>query len=182
MFDIVLAAEKTAEAARSAQGTGSVLGTLGINLKLFIAQLINFTIILLVLWRFAWKPILRILNERKAYIETGIENAKKAEADLQMAELNYKKRMNEAEDEAGQILKAAEGRAGTLIEGAKTKAKHEIEAMTAKAKRELKAEKETLELEIKEKTVEIAFEVAAKILDEKMDIKKEKKFVEALLK
>lgn len=184
MIEIAHAAEQAIEivanaGAESAQN--GLLGSLGINLKLFIAQLINFAIVLFVLWKFAWKPLLAIMNERQNKIEEGIDNAKKAESDLQMAELNYNKRIKEAEFEYSKVLNDAESKAEKMIENAKEKARIEIEKLTTKARLALKEEKAELEKEIKEKTVEIAFSVAEKILGEKLDVKKEKKFIDSIL-
>ena len=94
MIDIVYAAT---EAARETEAATGPIGALGINLKLFIAQLINFAVILLVLWRFAYKPLLAIMKERQKKIEDSLDNAKKIETRLGQAEQEYAAKITEAE-------------------------------------------------------------------------------------
>ena len=85
-----------AEAAQAAESVGGI-GVLGINGKIFLAQLVNFGLILLVLWRFAFKPIVARLEARSERIEKGLAEAKKAED-----------RLKQIESERGEILAIAQ--------------------------------------------------------------------------
>ncbi|MBL8031980.1 MAG: hypothetical protein JNK33_06710, partial [Candidatus Doudnabacteria bacterium] len=66
---------EVAHASEAATGQASGLGSLGLNAKLFIAQLVNFSIIFFVLWRWVFKPITRHLQERTTRIEQSLQDA-----------------------------------------------------------------------------------------------------------
>jgi len=55
-----------------------LLQALGLDIRILSAQLINFAVLLFVLWRFGYKPILKFLDDRKDQIEKGVDDAKKA--------------------------------------------------------------------------------------------------------
>lgn len=88
-----------------------LLHQLGIDWKLLLSQAANFLILLIVLRAFAYKPILRIIEERRTRIEEGFTKAK--EADGRLAQMNElaKEKMKETEHEALRMLQDAERRA-----------------------------------------------------------------------
>ncbi|MDQ6884440.1 MAG: ATP synthase F0 subunit B, partial [Candidatus Dormibacteraeota bacterium] len=69
----------------------------------FVAQLIIFLVTLVVLYRFAWGPILKVLDERKRRIQEGIEAADRAQREREAAEAEYQSKLDEARRE-GQAL------------------------------------------------------------------------------
>lgn len=99
---------------------------LGIDLKLLIAQVVNFLIVMFVLWKFAYNPILNMLNERKTKIEKGLTDSEEAEKRLKKAESEAEKVMEKAYADANEILKnakaAATVEASELIKKASTQA------------------------------------------------------------
>ncbi|MBI2476800.1 ATP synthase F0 subunit B, partial [Candidatus Uhrbacteria bacterium] len=84
---------------------GNVLGSLGLSPTLFVAQLMNFLIVLLVLWKFAYRPLMKLMQERTARIEEGVQKAE--DADRRVTELT-----KERED----VLREARREAKDLIE------------------------------------------------------------------
>lgn len=168
LIDIAYAAKEAAESAPE-----GVLGSLGINLKLFIAQLINFAIILIVLWRFAFKPIVKVLNDRKKMIDESIENAKKAKTNMEMAEAAYTKKIDEAVARANTMVADGQVKSNEIVALAKQQAHDEVERVIAEARNRIKEEKEKMRKEIKEETVTVVMAAVEKILDEKLDEKKD---------
>lgn len=80
----------------------------GIDWKLMIAQLINFAIIFVIFKAFVYKPILRLLDERKKKIEDGLSFADKAKAELENIEVLKSDEVKKAQQEGLSIVKAAE--------------------------------------------------------------------------
>jgi F-type H+-transporting ATPase subunit b len=74
----------------------SLLGTFGLDWKLFLAQLINFAVIVFVLTKWVYKPLIKMMDERRKKIEDGIQNAERAEKKLDSAKETEEKMMNEA--------------------------------------------------------------------------------------
>jgi F-type H+-transporting ATPase subunit b len=120
-----------------------VLGSLGVNLPGFASQLFNFTVIVVVLWLFVYKPLLAMMDKREKEIRTGLENAADA-----------KTRLAEAEEEKNRLVREANAEAHVLLEEARTKVeavrvekmaqtKVEIEKIAVEAKERLRAERES---------------------------------------
>ena len=87
------------EAVQASESTGG-LGTLGINLKIFLAQLLNFAIVLVVMWKFAYKPIVKLLEERQEKIARSVKQADDVEKRVQELEVEQKQVIATAKSEA----------------------------------------------------------------------------------
>jgi len=83
------------------------MDALGIDLKLLIAQAVNFLILLFLLQRFAYKPIIKMLDERREKIEKGLSDADKAKIELSKAEEESERIREKAFKEANEILENA---------------------------------------------------------------------------
>ncbi|RJO59425.1 ATP synthase F0 subunit B [Candidatus Parcubacteria bacterium] len=123
----------------------------GIEPALLIAQIINFGIVLFVLWKFAYKPVLKVLRDRQAKVKQSLVDAKAIEEKLHAAEALKKEKILEARAEAEQILEAANiesqrlkqrtiAETQTEIAKLKTQAQAEIVAQKAQALNQAKAE------------------------------------------
>ena len=80
----------------------------GIDWKLFLAQIVNFSVILFVLRKFAYQPILKMLRERRENIEKGIEMSARAEKNLKESDETRNRMMQQAHAEALGIVNRAE--------------------------------------------------------------------------
>ena len=90
-----------------------LFGQLGIDFRLLLSQGANFFIVLAALTFFVYKPLVKILNERKAKIEFGLRGAREAEERLAGIEALKKQKIIEAEKNAFEIVRAAEADAGS---------------------------------------------------------------------
>lgn len=161
--------------------TGGI-ATLGINLPIFIAQLINFVVVLLVLWKFAYKPLVKILDDRSNKIE---ESLKKSDLiDRRVAELEKEQHqlIVTAKGEATQILEAARADAESRKQELLLVAKKEVERVVALGKEQLKAEQINMVREAKAELIAIAVAATQKILEETVDEKKSNALAEAVVK
>ncbi len=84
------------------------LNQLGIDWRLLLSQALNFFLLFLILRSFVYKPVVKILKERRKKIEEGLENAEKAKKRLEGISRLAKEKMKETENKALQILKQAE--------------------------------------------------------------------------
>lgn len=172
--------EETAQTTESA-GNGGVLADLGINGQLFVAQLINFALVAMVLWFLILKPLTKKMTERQKMIDESIDNAKKIQDNLNKSEKDYQHRVNQAKVEANKIMEKAVTDAGQATEDAKTNAKKEIEGLVISARKSIQHEKETMQTALKEETANFIVLALEKILSEKMDGAKDKKMIEEVL-
>lgn len=140
------------------------MGGLGINLYALIAQLVAFFILLLVLWKFAFPPLMKTLDERQNTIRTGVENAERASQELKNAEKRVEAMLNEARVESQKVIASATQAAERLkadIEHQAQQRGREIEAQAAKrieqqiaqAKAELRAHVADLSIAAAERVI-----------------------------
>jgi F-type H+-transporting ATPase subunit b len=96
-------AQAASEATHETAETG-LLGTFGIDLKLFLAQLLNFAIVVFVLSKWVFKPLLKTMEERKGIVETGLKKAEQADKALKSAKESESMIIKEARDQAKEIV------------------------------------------------------------------------------
>ncbi len=156
----------------------AVAGQFGINGQIFIAQLINFLIVLVILWRFAYKPIIKMLDERSEKIEKSIKQADQIE-----------KRVADIENEKDEVITSAKKQAQEIIEKAHTQgqarqeeiisaAKKEVERIIEKGKIQLSEEKTAMMKELRKDIIDISLKAATRILQDQVDETKSKSLAE----
>lgn len=133
---------ETAQTAEVAE-QGGVLGTLGISPTLFTAQLINFTIVVLVMWRWVYRPLLAMIEKRNADIAQGIAHAKQAETHLAEAAREKEDLLQATRREAHELLEQTKAQAEVLRKEKITQARAEIEKIAVEAKEQLRAERDS---------------------------------------
>lgn len=174
-------AQGAAEVAHTSEPTAGPLGSLGINKKLFLAQLFNFTLILLVLWKMAYKPLLKIMNERQVKIQEGIDNATEMQTRLAAAEQDYEKKMTEAKQEAAALMTKSSEQAAVQAEQQKEKTQKDVAALVEAAKRQIEAQKVEAKQDIAKHAAQLVSSATAKLLEEEMSAEKSEKAVKDVL-
>ncbi len=179
--------ESTTESTESGHATteassdAGLLGSLGINGQLFLFQVINFAIVMVVLWYLILKPITKKMAERQKLIDDSIDNSKKVEDNLRRSEKAFQEKVDEAKVESNRIIEKASTEAEKLSADLKEKAKKEIETLVETARRNIKNEKAAMSAELKAETAGLVVAALEKILSGKLDDKKDKQFIEEIL-
>lgn len=125
------------------------LNMLGIHWTKLIIQLVNFSIVLAVLWKFAYKPIFKILDERKAKIAEGLANADKIKAELAKTEADRQKILGDAGELANKVIADARAVASKVAEQETQKAVAAAEQIIAKAREAAAQERAAMLAELK---------------------------------
>ena len=163
-------------------GLEGVIGTFGLRGDLFAAQLVNFLLVLLVLWRFAYKPIMRLLEEREQKIAESVKNAEAIEKRLRDAEVEHQKIVVAARGEAQAIIDKAvadtEARKNEMVEAAK----REVERVIQRGKQQLDEERVAMLMTARKDLVDIAVKAAAKIVTEGLTEKKSQSLAEEMVR
>lgn len=137
---------------------------LGIDVKLFLGQIINFLILLLILWLFAYKPILKMLNDRREKVAKSLENAKEIEEKLAETEARTKEMISRAQKDTATMLeessKAATYEKKEIIAAARDQSAREIE----KAKKAITEEKELAQKTLQKEMTQLVGLATEKIL------------------
>ncbi len=153
---------------------------LGLDLKLLIAQIFNFLVLLFVLKKFLYKPILNFLDERKKKIEESLITVEKINKKLSEIEDEKKRIIHEASLEAARIIsqekKLGEEETERISEEARRKAQEELRKGVVLVQQELEKAKREVRLE----AIKISQEMVMKILDKLPDEDKRKLLEKAL--
>jgi F-type H+-transporting ATPase subunit b len=134
------------------------------SLGLFFWQTFIFLVVLFVLGKFAWKPILSALHERETGIEQALEAAKSAKAEMEQLKAGNEQLLAEARQERDRILKDAHAAASQLISEAKDRATAETNRGVDNARQAIENEKEAAKAHLRNFAAEIGVGIAEKIL------------------
>lgn len=159
-----------------------LFSALGLNIKILLAQLVNFAVLVFVLWKFGYKPILKFLDERKNKIEQGILDAQKAEERLKEIAVREKKIFKKAKKETLAILEEANQTGERNKEKMITRAKEEIGQIINEEKAKIQAEKAETLRDIKREVSGLVIEAVEKIMEEKVDEKKDCELIKKIVK
>lgn len=170
--------EETKAVAESA----GALGALGIDLKLFLAQLLNFGVVFFVMWKWVYVPLLKTLDARATKIEQGLKDAAAAGGAKAAAEHERDKAIGAARQEAKRIIEEAAKLAETERVAAAQKTKAEVERIVTAGKERLVNEQAAMMADVRAQAAELVTLVAEKVLAEKMDSAADKKLIDAALK
>lgn len=129
---------------------------------------VSFLVVLFILGKFAWKPILGVLSERERTIEEALNEAKKARDEFATLKTQNEDLMRAAREERELLLKEARDIRDREISQAKAKAKAEGDAMLTRAREEIRNEKNAALTEMKNQVAELSILVAERILKEKL--------------
>ncbi len=166
----------------SPSGIAGVAHTFGLEPALFAGQLINFLIVLGVMWLFAYKPILKMLNDREERITKSVKDAEEIEKRVMANEKERNELLAQAQKDAqalhAQAMIDSEARKVEMVEAAK----REVERVIQKGKEQLKDEHTAMMIEARKDLVEIAVKAAAKIISTEMDEKKSKSLAEEVVR
>ena len=154
----------------------------GLNPILLAAQIVNFTILLVLLQKFLYKPILKVLDERKTKIAKSLKDAQEIEKRLEQSTLEQEKLLDKARVEAGTMIKEAKEEAKALSEKTVEEAKTQVNLMMQKNSERLSLEKDQMLKEVKQDLAEIVMAASMKVSRETIDESANKKIVEAVVK
>ena len=155
---------------------------LEINPGLIFWTIVTFIVVLAILAKTAWKPLLHALTSREEGIRTALQQAEEANAEAKRLAEENKRQLAQAEAHAQQAMK--EGREmgerlkAEIIEKANTSARGMIE----QAKEEIRREKDAALIELRGEVADLAVTAAGKIIDANLDVNKHRWLVDNVIK
>jgi F-type H+-transporting ATPase subunit b len=150
---------------------------------LFFWQLIIFILLIVLLKKFAWKPILNAVNEREEGIKNALKSAEDARKEMQNLQADNERILKEARAQRETILKEAREMKNNIVAEAKEEAKGQADKLMLQAQQAIEAEKQAALTEIKKQVSSLSLEIAQKVVT--ADLAKDKnqeKLIESLLK
>ena len=150
---------------------------------LIIWTTIIFTILLIVLKRFAWKPILSAVEERSKSIDEALKLAEKAKEEMALLNADNERILTEAKTERDALLKEAREIKDGIINEAKDKANKEADKILTSAKEQIANEKMKAITELKNSVAILSIDIAEKVLKRELKEKvNQEEFIEGTLK
>lgn len=150
---------------------------------LFFWQLLLFVALVLLLRKFAWKPILKAVEERESSIEDALEAAEDAKKKMAELKSSNEELLNKARAERDEMLKEAREMKDKIVADAKTKANEEADKIVAAARESIEHEKMAAITDLKNQVAGLSIEIAEKILkDELSSGDKQKAIIDNVVK
>src|SRR3989344_7570422 len=150
------------------------LANLGIDWKLFLAQAVNFLILLFILRRYAYRPMLEFLQKRSERIEKGLKDAEAATQKLSEMGEKEKKVRKDARHEAKALIEAAETSAKKRDAERLAETELKTKRFLEEARTKIEEEKKKSIAEVKQEIAEVVTVAVEKVLREKMDTTKDR--------
>jgi F-type H+-transporting ATPase subunit b len=160
MLSVLFLAQANTGILESARQTAD---TFGWNWQLFLSQVVSFCIVAFLLRRFAYKPILAVLEERRRRIEEGLINAEKIKQELAKAEKRYQEILAKANADAQKMIDEARESSAHLAERKEQEAIVAAEQIMAKAREASALEHERTMAELKRELGHLVVETTAKV-------------------
>lgn len=156
---------------------GEILTGLGFEFPKFLWQIVNFLILLFLLKKFAYKPILNMLDERTKTIEDAISNAETAKTEAEKLRKEYETRLAEAKQEAQEVMAKATKLGEEMKNEIVTNAQNEAAKAVQKARDEITREKDQAIASLRDEVAVLAVMAAGKVLGKSITVEDHEKMV-----
>lgn len=143
-----------------------ILGTIGFDWRVALANLVSFLIIFWLLKKYAFGPMARIIKERQSKIAEGLDNAGKAEEHLQQAQATAAVTITDAKKEANSIVASATDQGKNIIGEATAQAEIKAKGVLDAANKKIDADREAMQSEVEAHAAEVVVRGIEKILSE----------------
>lgn len=159
-----------------------LITTFHIDWKLLIAQIVNFGIVLFVIWKFAFKPLTKVMDERSKDIAKSLDDAKKIEENLAKSLEEKNQIIMEAKKEAQGIIQKSQEQGKKQGEEIVASAKTEVANVIAGAKEQIAEEKIKMIKDVKTEVANLVVESTKKILEKVINKDLDEKIIKESLK
>ncbi len=151
---------------------------LGINLGYLFVQIVNFTVVALLLWFILYKPVVKMLKERHERIAEGLNNARRADEALADAEASKQKLLDEAHAEAQHITNEAHARAEEAAAQIKAEAQAEAQRILEEARQDAVGERNRAMADMRGQIISLSLAAASQLLGANLDEGHQRQIVE----
>ncbi len=155
---------------------------LGLNVTSLVAQIINFTILALVLWRFAYKPVVSLLEERRAKIKKSMDDAAAIAAQRKMAEIERQKQLAATQEESKKLLTQAKKSGEELKHRLLTEAEKEQDKIIAQATVAARLAKADAQKELQHEVANLVLKATQRVLADGVTTAQQEKLVKEVVK
>lgn len=152
-----------------------------VNPGLSVWTTLVFLMLLGILWKFAWAPILGAVEARENRIQSALDESRRRQEEAQELLAEHKAQLNDARRQANEILAEARTSGDRLRKELEEKARAEAQGIVQAARREIERERDQALADIRRESVDLALAAAAKLLHERVDTEKDREMVVGFL-
>lgn len=157
------------------------IADLGINLPVLVAQIVNFTVLLVVLRLVAWGPLTKMLDERRERIAESLQAADHAKAQVAESERHVQEQVEASRREAQALIGQAQEIAGRIQADARATAQADAEATLARARNEIQLERDTAIADLRKEFADLTISAAEKVINQSLDRGQHRRLIEEAL-
>lgn len=154
---------------------------LGLNLPGLIAHLVNFGILLFILWRFVLPPVQRMLDERRERIRESLEAADRMRTQAMDAERQVQAQLDEARRQGRQLVDEAQAIANRMQEDARVQAHTEIEQLRARAVQDIELQRDAAIASLRREFADVTITAAEKVINQSLDRQSHQRLIDDVL-
>lgn len=154
---------------------------LGISLPTLLAQIVNFVILLVLLYIFAYKPFMNMLDQRSNRIKESLAEADKVKAEAVKAEGDFKKRLEVSSKEGQEVIARAIRTGEEARQRAQQEAKQEAQALVERARAEIQRERDEAIGELRQEFADLTIVAAEKVIEKSLDKQAHQQIIERVL-
>ncbi|MDP3062062.1 MAG: F0F1 ATP synthase subunit B [Chloroflexota bacterium] len=155
---------------------------LGLHVPSLIVYLVNFLLLLGILYLFAYKRILNMMDQRSQRIKESLEAADRAREDAARAQEEMKKQMDASRRESAVLLEEARRAADRFREEERARARQEVQAFIEKARADIRRERDVAVDEVRQHFADLAITAAERVISRSLDRRAHKELIEQVLK
>ena len=157
------------------------LASLGINLPTLLAQIVNFVILFGLLYLVAYKPIMRMLDERSRKVKESMEQTEFIKQQAERAEEEAEKRIEAASKEGQEVIARAVQTGEEARREAQQQAKQDAESLIARARSEIQRERDEAIGELRKEFADLTILAAGKVIDRSLDKEAHRQLIDKVL-
>lgn len=152
------------------------------DMNMLLLTWITFFLLLAVLYKYAWKPILSILDEREESIRTSLDNVDRIKSEMDGLDAKCGQLIAQAETKATEIIDQSRKAAKEAAQIIENKAKEEAQISLTNALRDIKEESQKAQMQLREEAAQIAVGLASKLIEENVSVEKNRSLIDNFIK
>ncbi len=154
---------------------------LGVNGWTLAAQIVNFIILLLILYFFAYKPVMKMLDERSRKIKDSMDEVQKVKDQAAQTEEEFKKKIEAASKEGQEVIARAMRTGEEARQRAQLEAKQEAQVLVEKARVEIQRERDETIGELRQEFADLTVVAAEKVIGKSLDKEAHRQIIDKVL-
>ena len=157
------------------------IGSLGINLPILIAQLVNFTILLVVLRLVAWGPLIKVLDDRRERIRESLAAAEEMKSKAAESDRQLHDQIESARREGQLLVAQAQEISARIQADARTQAQADAEVTLARARNEIQLERDSAIADLRKEFADLTIAAAEKVIKQSLDRNAHRRLIDEAL-